>query len=205
MRLSGGTRGRRLRAQGSRGVRPTANKVMDALFNSLGPRVADARVLDLFAGIGRLGIEALSRGAREAVFVERDPRNAAVIRENLATVGLSARAAVRRGNALTGVLALAAEGQRFDLIILDPPYGLGLARETLGRVAATTLLAEGGLAIAEGHWRDDPGQVPGLERIREARYGETAVWFYVKAAPSAPFPPSGGPAGGPAGKKEEGG
>lgn len=184
MRLSGGTaRGRRLRVGGGRGVRPTAGRVTDALFNSLGPRVADARVLDLFAGTGRLGIEALSRGAREAVFVERDPRNAAVIRENLATAGLRARAAVRRGNALTGVLALAAEGRRFDLIILDPPYGRGLARETLGRVAATALLAEGGLAIAEGHWRDDPGEVPGLERVRASRYGETAVWMYAKSAP----------------------
>ena len=182
MRLSGGTaRGRHLRARGSRGVRPTATRVKDAVFNSLGPRVADARVLDLFAGTGRLGMEALSRGAREAVFVERDPRNAAVIKENLATIDLGPRAQVRRGNALTAVLALAAEGQTFDLIFLDPPYGRGLARETLGRVAATTLLADGGLAIAEGHWRDDPGQVPGLERVRESRYGETAVWIYATA------------------------
>ena len=182
MRLSGGTaRGKRLRARGSGGVRPTATRVATALFNSLGPRVADARVLDLFAGTGRLGMEALSRGAREAVFVERDPRSAAAIRENLAAAGLDARAEVRRGNALTGVLTLAAEGRRFDLIILDPPYGRGLARETLGRVAAATLLAEGGLAIAEGHWRDDPGQVPGLERVRESRYGETAVWIYATA------------------------
>ncbi|TMI80605.1 MAG: 16S rRNA (guanine(966)-N(2))-methyltransferase RsmD [Bacillati bacterium ANGP1] len=183
MRLSGGTaRGRHLRARGSRGVRPTATRVKDAVFNSLGPRVADARVLDLFAGTGGLGMEALSRGAREAVFVERDPRNAAAIRENLAAAGLGARGAVRRGNALTAVMTLAAEGQTFDFIILDPPYGRGLARETLGRVAATTLLAEGGVAIAEGHWRDDPGQVPGLERVRESRYGETAVWIYAKAA-----------------------
>jgi len=183
VRLSGGTaRGRHLRARGSRGVRPTAGRVTDALFNSLGPRVADARVLDLFAGTGRLGMEALSRGAREAVFVERDPRNAAAIKENLETVGLGPRAQVRRGNALTAVVSLAAEGRRFDLIILDPPYGRGLARETLGRVAATTVLAEGGLAIAEGHWRDDPGQVPGLECVRALRYGETAVWIYAKSA-----------------------
>src|SRR2546426_11370279 len=128
MRLSGGTaRGKRLRARGSGGVRPTATRVATALFNSLGPRVADARVLDLFAGTGRLGMEALSRGAREAVFVERDPRNAAAIKENLETAGLGPRAQVRRANALTAVGTLASEGRTFDLIILDPPYGRGVA------------------------------------------------------------------------------
>src|SRR5205807_1049195 len=83
MRIGGGrARGTRLRAKGGRGVRPTSTLVSDAVFNSLAPRIAGACVLDLFAGTGRLGIEALSRGAREAVFVERDPRNAALIRQN---------------------------------------------------------------------------------------------------------------------------
>ncbi len=183
MRVGGGTaRGKRLGAKGSGGVRPTSARVADALFNSLAPRLADARVLDLFAGTGRLGIEALSRGAREAVFVERDARNTAAIRENLASAGVAARGAARRGNALTAVVTLAAEGRQFDLIILDPPYGRRLQRETLRRVAATAVLAEGGLAIAEGHWRDDPGEVTGLERVRSSRYGETAVWIYTRSA-----------------------
>ncbi len=182
MRPSGTARGRRQRGRGRAGVRPTTRRVTDALFNSLGPRLADARVLDLFAGTGRLGMEALKCGAREAVFVERDPRSARGIRDTLAAAGLSDRAEVRRGNALAGVLALAAEGRRFELIVLDPPYGEGLQRETLRRLAATTLLAEGGLIVAEGHWRDDPGEVPGLGRVRESRYGETAVWFYAASA-----------------------
>ncbi len=183
MRISGGTaRGKRLSAKGSGGVRPTSARVADALFNSLAGYLADARVLDLFAGTGRLGIEALSRGAREAVFVERDARNAAAIRDNLASAGIASRGAVRRGNALTAVASLAAAGRQFDLIILDPPYGRGLQRETLRRVAAATVLAEGGLAIAEGHWRDDPGEITGLEQVRSSRYGETAVWIYTRSA-----------------------
>ena len=180
MRIGGGrARGTRLRAKGGRGVRPTSTLVSDAVFNSLAPRIAGACVLDLFAGTGRLGIEALSRGAREAVFVERDPRNAALIRQNLAAAGLSDRGVVRRADALA-----AAEGERrrFDLIFLDPPYGRGLAAEALRRVAAGTLLAAGGLVIAEGHWRDDPGEIAGLARVRTARYGETAVWVYARAA-----------------------
>jgi len=153
-----------------------------ALFASLGPRVEGARVLDLFAGTGRLGMEALRCGARSAVFVEREPRSAVSLREALRAAGWGARAEVRRGNALTQVPALAAEGRRFELILLDPPYGEGLQRETIERVAATPLLAEGGVIAAEGHWRDDPGEVDGLERVRVSRYGETAVWFYAGAA-----------------------
>jgi len=183
MRIGGGrARGTRLRAKGGRGVRPTSTLVSDAVFNSLAPRIAGACVLDLFAGTGRLGIEALSRGAREAVFVERDPRHAALIRQNLAAAGLSDRGVVRRADALAAVAAGEGERRRFDLIFLDPPYGRGLVAETLRRVAAGTLLAAGGLAIAEGHWRDDPGEIAGLARVRTARYGETAVWVYARAA-----------------------
>ena len=183
MRRSGGTAretGRRMSR--SAGVRPTAQRVKDALFNSLAARVPGARVLDLFAGTGRLGIEALRRGATEAVFVERDPRHAALIRNRLATANLAGRGQVRRANALTAIDALAREGRTFDLIFLDPPYGRGLVAETLGRLATSTVLHEDGLAIAEGHWRDDPGEIAGLVRIRVARYGETAVWFYSPPA-----------------------
>jgi 16S rRNA (guanine966-N2)-methyltransferase len=183
MRVGGGTaRGKRLSATGSGRARPTAARVAGALFNSLAPRLEDARVLDLFAGTGRLGIEALSRGAQEAVFVERDPRNATAIRKNLASAGVGARGVVRCGNALTAIASLDAEGRRFDLIILDPPYGRELQRETLRRVATSAVLADGGLAIAEGHWRDDPGEVAGLKRVRSSRYGETAVWIYARSA-----------------------
>jgi len=183
MRITGGAaRGKRLSTKGRSGVRPTSDKVAGALFNSLAARLEGARVLDLFAGTGRLGIEALSRGAREAVFVERDTRTAAVLRANLASAEVAAHGAVRRGNALTEIAALAGEGRQFDLILLDPPYGRGLQRDTLRRVAATTVLAQGGLVIAEGHWRDDPGEVPGLEQVRSSRYGETAVWVYTHRA-----------------------
>ena len=183
MRRSGGTAresGRRMSR--SAGVRPTAQRVKDALFNSLAARVPGARVLDLFAGTGRLGMEALRRGATEAVFVERDPRHAALIRDRLVTANLAGRGQVRRANALPAIDALAGERRTFDLIFLDPPYGQGLVAETLVRLAASTVLREDGLAIAEGHWRDEPGMIAGLVRIRAARYGETAVWFYSPSA-----------------------
>lgn len=180
MRITAGVaKGTRLRTP-QRGIRPTSDMVKEALFNALAARLADARVLDLFAGTGGLGIEALSRGAAEAVFVERDAHGAAAIRENLAAAQLGDRGTVRRANALTEITALARAGSRFDLIVLDPPYGQGLAVEALRRVAESDVLAPGGIVVAEGHWRDDPGDVAGLRRIRAARYGETGLWFYER-------------------------
>jgi len=76
--------------------------------------------------------------------------------------------------------ALEREGAAFDLIVLDPPYGQDLPARTLRRLAASPLLAADGIIAAEGHWRDDPGDIPGLTRIRDARYGETGLWFYAR-------------------------
>jgi 16S rRNA (guanine966-N2)-methyltransferase len=180
MRVTAGrAKGIHLRASGS-GVRPTSDRVKEALFNALAPRLGDARVLDLFAGTGALGIEALSRGAARAVFVERDPRAVAAIRRNLAAAHLDRRAEVRRGTLPAALDPLEQEGAVFDLVVLDPPYGQDLPARTLRRLAASPLLAADGLIAAEGHWRDDPGEIAGLRRVRDARYGETGLWFYVK-------------------------
>ena len=176
---SGRAKGTHLRAPGS-GVRPTSDRVKEALFNALAPRLADARVLDLFAGTGALGIEALSRGAARAVFVERDARAVAVIRRNLAAAHVDGQSEVRRGTVPGALDGLERDGAAFDLIVLDPPYGQDLPGRTLRRLAASPLLAAGGVIAAEGHWRDDPGAIPGLRRTRDARYGETGLWFYTR-------------------------
>ncbi|HKX16860.1 MAG TPA: 16S rRNA (guanine(966)-N(2))-methyltransferase RsmD [bacterium] len=193
---SGSAKGTHLRAPGA-GVRPTSDRVKEALFNALAPRLADARVLDLFAGTGALGIEALSRGAARSVFIERDPRMVAAIRRNLAAAHVDDRAEARRGSVPAALDAIEREGAAFDLIVLDPPYGQELPARTLRRLADSPLLAPGGIIAADGHWRDDPGEIPGLRRVRDARYGETGLWFYVRQEPADP-------AGGPA-KIEEGG
>ena len=147
MRVTAGVaKGTRLRTASRAATRPTSDMVKEALFNALAPRLEEARVLDLFAGTGGLGIEALSRGAGAAVFVEREPRGAAMIRENLRAARLEARGEVRRANALTEVASLAARGARFDVIVLDPPYGQELAGRILRAIAAAGALAPGGPA-----------------------------------------------------------
>lgn len=161
-------------------VRPTSGLVRDALFNSLAARTGGARVLDLFAGTGALGIEALRRGAAVAVFVERDAKMADGIRRRLAGEGFDDQVEIWRKEAHTAVFELGRRGRQFDLILLDPPYGQEWIPRTLHAIAISGALAAGGLIVAEGHWRDRPEAVAGLVCTREARYGETVLWYFSR-------------------------
>lgn len=170
----------RARPAGRPGYRPTSSRVRDALMNSLGPRLPGSRVLDLFAGTGGLGLGTLRRGAARVVFVERDQRLVEVIRGELAKEGWADRADVRRKDALSAVRELGRSGERFDLLLMDPPYGEGWIPRALRAIGEAKIAAEGALIAAEGHWRDRPPPEAGFTQVRETRYGETAVWFYVE-------------------------
>lgn len=164
------------------GVRPSLARVRDALFNSLAARVAGAQLLDLFAGTGSLGLEALRRGADAVVFVEQDSKLVQEIRRHLAAAGLVEQAEVRRRDVLAAIRDLGQTGRRFDVIVMDPPYGQEWIGPTLRAVLAAGILAPGGVVVAEGHWRDRPAPVPGFTLRREARYGETALWYFEESA-----------------------
>ncbi|MBD3335536.1 MAG: 16S rRNA (guanine(966)-N(2))-methyltransferase RsmD [Candidatus Eisenbacteria bacterium] len=147
IRLSGGElRGRRLRTVRGRRCRPSQGRLREALFSRLGGRVRGARVLDLFAGSGALGLEALSRGAARAIFVERDRRMAHYLRENLAACGVTDRTDLWVRPVAAALPLLSAQG--FDLVLADPPYDAAwpdaAAWDELGRI-----LAAGGLMILE--------------------------------------------------------
>ncbi len=173
----------RPRGRGRRGdeLRPTQARVRQALFNSLAARLEGARVLDLYAGSGAWGAEALHRGAAAVLFVEHTAKLAAGLRRHLEADALSPRAEIWRRDVLSAVRDLGAAQRKFDIIFLDPPYGRGLLAATLEAIAAAELLAPGGLAAAEGHWRDRPPEIHGLVRRREAKYGETVVWYFERA------------------------
>lgn len=155
--------------------------VRDALFNILGGRLdlAGARVLDLFAGSGALGLEALRRGASFAVFVERDHALAGAIRARGQRAQWTDRIEVWRRDAVPAVHELARRSRTFDLIVLDPPYGGQWIPKVLRAIVADGILAPGGIVVAEGHWRDRP-DAAGLVLVREARYGETVLWFFAQ-------------------------
>jgi len=153
--------------------------VRDAVFNSLAARIPGSRVLDLFAGSGGFGLGMLARGAARVVFVERDAALAEGIRRQVAKQGWADRAQVLAGDVIAAVRALDRREESFDLLFMDPPYGGTWIPRMLRMLADTRLVAPGGLIIAEGHWRDRPADEAGFRRLREARYGETALWYYA--------------------------
>ncbi len=177
MRITGGRlKGLVLASPRGRGTRPMTEKVRKALFDSLGERVLGARVLDLFSGSGALGIEALSRGAREVIFAEADPRVCEIIRQNLRKAGLENRARVVRAH-LPRDLRRLPPGP-YDLVFVTPPYGRGLGELTLENLPRD-LLAEEGLIVVEESKRHP--LAPGKGAFREYRrkvYGQTVLYFY---------------------------
>ena len=176
--IAGRLGGRRLDAPRGRQTRPTSDRVREALFMALEPLV-DLRVVDLFAGSGGLGIEALSRGAARADFVESDSGALAALRENLKSLALDEQAAVWRVELPRGIDRLEAALAEADLVLADPPYGGELARETLMALGRTGLLRPGARVVLEHHSRDGmPERCGTLSRERERRYGQTVVSTY---------------------------
>lgn len=168
--VAGQLRGRRIEAPPGTDTRPTTDKVREATFNALGSLdlVRDATVVDLFAGSGALGIEALSRGAAHCTFVERDRAALRTLRANLAALDLDDRAKVVAGDAGKYAAALPA-----DLVLADPPYGFDAWDGLLGATGAPFVVAESGRELPE---------VDGWEIRRSRRYGRTWVAFYERTA-----------------------
>jgi 16S rRNA (guanine966-N2)-methyltransferase len=183
MRIVAGTfRGRPLVAPKGHLTRPTADRARQAIFNVLehapwSPALAGARVLDLFAGSGAMGIEAISHGAAFCLFVERAEPAAAAIRANLAALRLEDRARIARRDAAALTPRLRADGAPYDIGFLDPPYGEGLGEAALTRLADGGWLAAGAVAVLE-RGADDPALIPaGFELLRERRWGAARVSF----------------------------
>jgi 16S rRNA (guanine966-N2)-methyltransferase len=171
LRVHGGAaRGRRLLAPP--GIRPTQGLVKEAIFNQLGP-LEDAAVLDLFAGSGALGIEALSRGAASAVFVERGERQVAAIRRNLRELGWADRAQVIRADVPRWLGQHADDAAAADVILLDPPYDDAVLASTLS--ALDGLVGESAVVVVEHGTRAALAPLPRLATTRSRRYGDTQV------------------------------
>jgi 16S rRNA (guanine966-N2)-methyltransferase len=188
MRVIGGhDRGRRLRAPRGLQTRPTADRVRVTLFDVIGPAVAGARVLDLFAGTGAVGIEALSRGAARVVLVERDQSALRALRANLATLGASRAAArVLAGDVLQLLPTVGAEEGTFDFVFIDPPYGTTLAGRTLEALAAARVCRDGSEVVVQHSMRTVLPVVSGLvAHRRPRRFGDTALTF-LRAGGAAP-------------------
>ncbi len=173
--ITGTARGRKLRAPENMDIRPTADNVKEAVFNMIQFDIQGRRVLDLFAGTGQLGIECLSRGAASAVFVDRSPAAAALIRENLDKCGM--RAAVFQADAL----AFLKNCGSFDIIFVDPPYNSGLYEPVLKTINSVDILSDGGIIICETRRETAlPELKAPYKKRREYGYGKTGICVYEK-------------------------
>lgn len=184
--------GRPLRAPRGRSVRPTADRVREAVFGILGDRVRGASVLDLFAGTGAMALEALSRGAAGAVLVESSPEAFAALAGNVAALG-AAEAVCLPVDYRKALRGLASKGRRFDLVFLDPPYGRGLVGRSAAEIHRAGVLAPGAVVVAERAARDPEEAFPaGWDERTDRRYGDTRITLYdipggcKAAAPDGP-------------------
>jgi len=197
--IAGQFKGRNILTKGLRDSRPTSDRVREAIFSVLASRgrIAGSNVLDLFAGSGALGLEALSRGARRAVFVDSDPASIAVIRKNAESMGLEQQTfgvlrQVEKFLAPSEPKSSENPGnarrvEKYDYIFADPPYRTIGADSLLAKISESGLLQEGGLIVFEMAKVDLAGlspEVSGLRRVVEKIYGDTAVVFYMSARDS---------------------
>ncbi len=176
--ISGTAKGHNLKSVKGMGTRPTSDRVKESMFNILAGTVAGKRVLDLFAGTGGLGIEALSRGAKTAVFVDKCHSCCETIRENLVHTKLARLAEVMAEDVQAALEKLSRRGHQFDLVFLDPPYGKGLVLKTLASLEKNGLLSESSLLVAEHGRNEDISEAGSFQLIRRETYGNTALSFY---------------------------
>lgn len=193
MRITGGrARGRKLLPPQSGHIRPTCDRVREALFTILGDRLIGARVLDCFAGTGAIGIEALSRGAIFALFVDQSLEAGRLIEANLRTTIDRPQAAFCRLNLATvatlhPVLVHLPPGARFELIFMDPPYHRNLALKVLTMIDRDDLLMPGGMVVVEEQYQVDlPRSIGCLRVTDQRRYGETGLWLLTRHSENCP-------------------
>ena len=176
--ITGSARGVRLKTPDGMQTRPTTDRVKEAVFSIIQFEVEGRRVLDLFAGTGQLGIEALSRGAEHAVFVDARRDALSLVRENLKRTKLSDRAETVQADYLE---YLASCRKTFDLIFLDPPYAEVFLENSLQKISEIDILSAGGIIICERpSEKAHPGQFPGLSAGKDYRYGKTLITLYRK-------------------------
>ena len=185
MRVIAGTfRSRRLKSPGTLRIRPTSDRLRETLFNILGPNVEDSLFVDLYAGTGAIGIEAVSRGAREVILVESNAKAAQLIRQNLAGLGIRAGVELIAADALKGIEKIAARHLLADFIFLDPPYEKTEEHlRVLEFLDASHLIAPQGVVIVEHRsGMDVPERLDRLECTRQVEQGDATLSFYRLAA-----------------------
>lgn len=177
--VAGSAKGRPLKSVPGMGTRPTTDKVKEAIFSMIGPYFDGGAVLDLFAGTGGLGIEALSRGMERAVFIDMESKSIETVKTNLKSTGFESNAEIYRNDAGRAIKALEKRKSIFDLVFLDPPYRMKNGDALMTEMATRGLLNAGALLVLEYESSYSyPEEISGFDHLRTAKYGETAVSIY---------------------------
>lgn len=178
--ITGLAKGIRLKAPKGMDTRPTADRVKESMFNILGDIVDDAKVLDLFGGTGNLGLEALSRGASKAVFIDQNQNSITAIKENINLTKMNQKAVVYKMDSLLSLSRLAREQYKFDLVFCDPPYNKGLVEKSLMKLVENNVLEDEAIIVVEHSKHESiPDDFSNYEVRRSEKYGETIVSFIL--------------------------
>jgi 16S rRNA (guanine966-N2)-methyltransferase len=176
--IGGDLRGKRLKSIHGKLIRPTADRIREAIFNILLNSIAKTLVLDLFAGTGALGIEALSRGAKRALFVDNQNKSLSVLKQNIASCGLGEKAIIVKWNIRQNLNCIKSIGQKFDLIFLDPPYNQDLITPSLVNLDQSDALKNSALIVVEHSvFESLPMDLCAFQLADQRKYGKTLVSF----------------------------
>jgi len=178
--IAGDLKGRRLKSLPKSKIRPTSDKVKGSIFNVLRGEVENKMALDLFAGSGGLGLEALSRGAKEVVFVDSNEQSVRVIKENLNILNFSDRGKVIKSDGISFLKRFKKSGKKFQLIFCDPPYLKGIAQKVVNLLSELDSLEENGILVLEHHKKEIFQEVRNLILVKEKKFGDTVISFFIR-------------------------
>ncbi|QEK12009.1 16S rRNA (guanine(966)-N(2))-methyltransferase RsmD [Crassaminicella thermophila] len=177
--IAGSSKGMRLKAPKGLDTRPTTDRVKEAIFSMINPYIMDSIILDLFAGTGSLGIEALSRGAEKAYFVDNNKNSIKIIKENVEHTGVKEKSTILFGDVQKLIKELASNRIRFDIIFMDPPYLKGLIIPSIDIIDAENVLNKEGIIVVEHDFKDIlPKCVGRFIKLKEKKYGKTLISIY---------------------------
>ncbi|WP_410208186.1 16S rRNA (guanine(966)-N(2))-methyltransferase RsmD [Fusobacterium sp.] len=179
--IAGDAKNRRLKTRKGRDTRPTLGSMKESLFSIIAPYVEDSRFLDLFSGSGNISLEALSRGAKKAIMIEKDSEALRYLIENINSLGFEDRCRAYKNDVFRAIEILGRKGEKFDIIFMDPPYKDELCTKVMRAIEKQELLADGGLIICEHHlFEDMSDEIGEFKKADERKYGKKCITFYTR-------------------------
>lgn len=179
--IAGEAKGKRIECRKGNETRPTQDSVKEALFSIIAPYIPDARFLDLFSGTGNIALEALSRGAKRAIMIEKEQEALRYIIKNINNLGYEEKARAYKNDVSRAIEILGRKGEKFDIIFMDPPYKDEICEKVMRIISKNKVLAENGLIICEHHMFEELGDiVEEFKKSDERRYGKKVVTFYTR-------------------------